>query len=97
MKQWKIDIVDYMCKKADEVRVFNFRKICSELGVKHIKTQEVTEITREFLKRRPDWHAVRYSDYPAYYSLFCSLFFEDNDYYTGREEANREVKELNAE
>lgn len=97
MKQWKLDIVDYMCKKADEVRVFNFRDTCLELGVKHVKTQEVTEITREFLKRRPDYHAVKYSDCPAYYSLFCSLFFEDDDYYKGREEANRELKEISAE
>lgn len=97
MKQWKLDIVNYMYKKADEMRVFNFRELCLELGIKHIKTQEIIEITREFLKRCPDWHAVRCSDYPAYYSLFCTLFFEDDDYYTGMIEANEEAEKLNAE
>lgn len=78
MKQYKIDILQKLNERAKGERIISLRETANQLGIKHLKTQECLEISNLFLKKQPEYKAVKFIDNPLD-SLFCSLTFVDKN------------------
>lgn len=83
MKEYKLNVYNTLCEKAGVCRKINFYDVCKSIGVKHLKAQEVHEITAKFLREFPSYHAVRFLDQshiPETQSDFTSLVLTDCEY-----------------
>jgi hypothetical protein len=73
MKKWKKSLVEKMV--SDGGNYFFFKTIANEMGIKHIKRQDVEGIISAYLSRRPNMKA--YYDDTNNQSLFCGLWFAE--------------------
>lgn len=76
MKEYKLQIIEELNKKARETKIISLRETAIECGCKHLKTQECLEIANAFLKNNNDYKMVRMMN-NKYDSIFCSLTFLD--------------------
>lgn len=79
MKEWKLEVLKKLDEKSKEVREIKLYDVAREMGINHIKTQEVHEIVKKFLEAHPDYKAYQLTDNKLD-SLFCSLMFSDAEY-----------------
>ena len=78
MKQFKIDVLNEMIRLSNEYHAVKIRTASLNVGIKHLKTQEVHEILKAFIKAKPDFKIYQLSDNPTA-SLFVSAFVSDNN------------------
>lgn len=86
MKEYKLKVLNELNKAAIGERIISVREKAAEVGIKHLKTQEVLEICNKFIEEHNDYKLVKMMDHP-YDSLFCSatliekcVEFIDEDY-----------------
>ena len=72
MKAWKKDLIDNMVKAGN---YFFLKKVANDMGITHIKRQDVESIIAAYLTRRPDMKA--YYDDSNNNSLFCGVWFAE--------------------
>lgn len=77
MKQYKLDVLNEMFRLADEYHAVKIQTAANNIGIEHLKTQEVKEILNAFVKAKPDFKVYQLSDNPLA-SLFTSAFVSDN-------------------
>lgn len=79
MKDWKVEILNALDKRAQEMREIRLYDVAKELGYNHIKTHDVEDIERSFLKSHPSYKPVKMMK-NSYDSLFVSLAFTECEY-----------------
>ena len=77
MKEWKEKIVEAMVEKTKDTRIISLRETASELGIKHIKTEDCMDILNA-LKTLSGFHPVQMMMNP-HDSLFVSLNLVDDE------------------
>ena len=79
MQEWKNKILNALDNKAKEMREIRLYDVANELGYNHIKTGDVQDIERAFLKTHPTYKPVKMMK-NSYDSLFVSLTFTECEY-----------------
>lgn len=78
MKQYKIEVLNEMVRLSDECHAVKLQTAANNVGIKHLKTQEVKEILNAFVKKKPEFKICQLADNPLD-SLFVSAFVTDNE------------------
>lgn len=79
MKEWKIELVEKIEKKCEELREVSLYEVAKENGYNHIKRQDVLDVVREFKKRNQSHKVVQFEE-DKNKSLFTSIIFTDAEY-----------------
>lgn len=86
MKQWKLDILKELNKKAIGYREISFYEVAKKLGYNHIARQDVRDIEIAFLRENPTYKAFRFVKNPRKInpteSLFQTLVLSECEYET---------------
>ena len=78
MKKYKLDILAAMEWLAYANHSISIKTAAEQLGIYHLKTQDVFEIAQLFIKRNPEYKIYRLVDNP-YNSAFQSILVSDNE------------------
>ena len=78
MKDYKINVLNEMINLSKDYHAVKIQTAAKNIGINHLKTQEVHEILNAFVKSRPDFKIYQLADNPLD-SLFVSAFVSDNE------------------
>ena len=79
MKEYKIKVLDELTRISKEFHSMRIFYAAQNVGIKHLKRQEVIEIAEAFIKKNPEYKMYTLEDFDLFDSLFCKLFFSDNE------------------
>lgn len=83
MKESKAAIVNAIAQKAEGMRIVSLHQVASEMGHKHISSQDCRDIMNAVLKRIPDYKAVKIvapGQPEATASLWTTLHFVEKNF-----------------
>jgi hypothetical protein len=78
MKEFKTKVLNEMISLSNEQHAVKIKTAANNVGVKHLKTQEVKEILDAYTKEKHDFKIYQLADNPLD-SLFVSAFVSDNE------------------
>lgn len=78
MKDYKVNVLNEMINLTNDYHAVKIHTAAKNVGINHLKTQEVHEILNAFVKAKPDFKIYQLADNPVD-SLFCSAFVSDNE------------------
>ncbi len=78
MKEFKMNVLNEMINLTNELHAVKIQTAANNIGIKHLKTQEVKEILNAFVKVKPEFKIYQLADNPLA-SLFTSAFVSDNE------------------
>lgn len=79
MKEFKLEIIEAVCKKAEQLKIVSLYEVCKELGYKHISSQDCRDILGAVQKRLPDYRPMQICKNHLNESLYTTLCFVQND------------------
>ena len=79
MKEFKLEIIEAVCQKADEMKIVSLYQVCKELGYNHVNSQDCCDILGAVQKRLPDYRPLRIWLGKGSKDLFTTLCFVEND------------------
>lgn len=78
MKDYKINVLNEMINLSNDYHAVKIQTAAKNVGINHLKTQEVHEILNGFVEEKPEFKIYQLADNPLD-SLFVSAFVSDNE------------------